>query len=236
MIYDKLLFSRNKNRSVFYTDFVATVDGKTKVVKGSGYWPIGSHTDYKVYTMLRAKADIIVQGRTTAMLFKTIDTLRNKQFLNFRKKYKKNPFIPYLIVTTRPDLLLFEVIKGYEGKIIIATTKETRVAAKFFDSAEIIRCGKKEVDVKELSRILVKRGFLTIFVDGGPTLLGHFFKADVIDEIFLTIAPKIFGNEKNSTITMVEEILLKPEEIKKAKLVSVKRIGNEVYLRYRVMR
>lgn len=90
-------------------------------------------------------------------------------------------------------------------------------------------------DLKKLSSDLYKKGYRNVLVEGGPTLLGSFLKMDLIDQIFLTLAPKIFGNENSSTLTLVENYLFPKEAIKKLKLLSVKRIENELYLHYEVI-
>lgn len=89
-------------------------------------------------------------------------------------------------------------------------------------------------DLKQLSKDLYKKGYKNILVEGGPTLLGSFLKMDLIDQIFLTLAPKIFGNENTSTLTLVEGYLFPKKSIKKLNLLSVKRFGNELFLRYEV--
>ena len=89
--------------------------------------------------------------------------------------------------------------------------------------------------LKEFVRKLHKKGYKNVLVEGGPTLLGSFLKAGFLDEIFLTIAPKIFGTEKDATLTLVENYLFPKKAIKKLKLKSVKQIENELYLRYEVL-
>lgn len=89
-------------------------------------------------------------------------------------------------------------------------------------------------DLKKLSRDLYKRGYKNVLVEGGPTLLGSFLKENLIDEIFLTIAPKIFGTELGTTLTLVEGILFSPAQIKKLKLISVKKVEDDLFLRYRI--
>lgn len=89
-------------------------------------------------------------------------------------------------------------------------------------------------DLKKLSRDLYKRGYKNVLVEGGPTLLGSFLKENLIDEIFLTIAPKIFGSGKENTLTLVEGYLFPPKATKKLKLLSIKPTGDELFLRYRV--
>lgn len=90
-------------------------------------------------------------------------------------------------------------------------------------------------DLKQLSKDLYKKGYKNILVEGGPTLLGSFLKENLIDEIFLTIAPKIYGTENLTTKTLVEGILFPPKSIKKLKLLSIKKFSSEVFLRYRVL-
>lgn len=87
-------------------------------------------------------------------------------------------------------------------------------------------------DLKGLSKDLYKKGYKNILVEGGPTLLGSFLKEDLIDGIFLTIAPKVYGTEDGITKTLVEGILFSPRKIKTLKLVSMKKINDEVFLRY----
>lgn len=89
-------------------------------------------------------------------------------------------------------------------------------------------------DLKKLSKDLFKLGYKNILVEGGPTLLGSFLKENLIDEFFLTIAPKIYGTHHKTTLTLVEGVLFSPLQIKKLKLVFCKKSGDELFLRYRV--
>ena len=56
------------------------------------------------------------------------------------------------------------------------------------DSLEFIKATPKEV-----LALLEKRGFETVIIGGGASVNGSFLKANLIDEIWLTIEPKIFG-------------------------------------------
>ncbi|TSC86623.1 MAG: bifunctional deaminase-reductase domain-containing protein [Microgenomates group bacterium Gr01-1014_7] len=89
-------------------------------------------------------------------------------------------------------------------------------------------------DLKKLSSDLYKKGYKNVLVEGGPTLLGSFLKEDLIDEIFLTISPKIFGSEQGKTLTLVEGVLFPPNSTKKLKPLSIKPINDELFLRYSV--
>ncbi len=88
-------------------------------------------------------------------------------------------------------------------------------------------------NLPDLVAELKSKGYKRVLVEGGPTLLASFLKQDLLDEIFLTISPKIFGSQKDATLTLVEGYLFSPSKIKKFKLISVKKLGDEVFLRYR---
>lgn len=188
MFYQNLKFPKVKGRPFFYTNFVATLDGKV-AVKKAGYWPIGSKKDYEVLLELRAYADCLIHGRNLYQEFGPITkkSLQEKEFRKLRKKMGKKHDLAY--ITSIHDL-------------------------------------------KILSWDLYKKGYKNILVEGGPTILGSFLKANLIDEIFLTIAPKIFGSDKLATKNLVEGQLFPPKQIKHLKLISVKKIKDELFLRY----
>lgn len=212
MLYQNLTFPKRKDRPFFYTSFVATIDGKV-AVKKKGYWPIGSKNDFAVFTLLRAHADVIIDGKNTALSFgaKTIETIQSDSFRKLRRSLGKEDDVRYFVVTAHPDEKLKEALKNPHNF-----------------KPEIFTGG-----VDDLSQHLQKESLMYVFIDGGPHLVGSLLVQNSLDEIFLTIAPKIFGNDKENTLTMAEGQLFSPEEIKTFTLVSVDRIENEAFLRYR---
>ena len=48
---------------------------------------------------------------------------------------------------------------------------------------------------------LGKRGIAQLLVEGGPTILTSFLKEDLADEVYVYIAPKIFGNHSSLNIS-----------------------------------
>ena len=188
MLYQNLKFPSKKDRPFFYTNFVATVDGKVSVKK-EGYWPIGSKVDYGVLIELRAHADALIHGKNLANEFGLItqNNLNKLFFKKMRQELGKNPTLPYIIATH---------------------------------------------NLAGLTTQLHKKGYKHVLVEGGPTLLGSFLKENLVDEIFLTIAPKIYGTQNLTTLNLVEGILFPPNDIKKLKLLSVKKSEDELFLRY----
>lgn len=218
MLYPNLKFPTIKNRPFFYTNFVQTLDGKTAVNK-KGYWPIGSQKDYQTLVELRAHADCLIHGANLARKFgeETAKSLQNPAFKALRKRLGKTSNLPYYIITKNPKSL-FSHLPGVNPDYL-----KGELAWHLFSGS-----------IKHLIKTLYKKGYQNILVEGGPTLLGSFFKEHLIDEVFLTIAPKIYGNKEGQTLTLVEGYLFPQNAIKKLKLLSVKPIKNELFLRYKV--
>lgn len=226
-----------KNRPFFYSNFVETVDGKVQVLTKdqNKYWPIGSKLDYQTLIELRASADVLIHGRITAMGFATLKSLIKREFKILRKKLGKTKDIAYIVLTRSPDLVLQHLKNKPKVPITVVTSKNAKVTINYSENITIERFGESSVDISKLSRYLHEKGFKKILVEGGPHTLGEFFANDLMDEVFVTIAPKIFGNKDNSTLTMVEGHLFKPKQVKKLKLISIKKIKDELYLRYGVI-
>lgn len=213
MLYQNLSLPTNSSRPFLFSSFVATADGKTYVNK-KDYWPIGSRTDYESFTRLRAHADAIIDGKQTAIRFakNMIETLHSESFQQLRSSIGKKGIAQYVILTKHPDEELTTILKNPYSYIPIITGN----------------------DIQDVVADLYKNGAQHIFIDGGPHVLASFFKAHLIDELFLTIAPRIFGNRENAAITMVEGILLEPNEVT-LELVLMERVENEVFLRYKIL-
>lgn len=208
MVYPNLRFPKRTNRPFFYTNFVSTVDGKVQVLKNTkDYWPIGSTTDHRVLLELRAYADCLIHGKNLAAEFGEITTesLNKSVFKSRRRKLGKSPNLPYYVVTNHPKEL---------------TNPDYHVVGS---------------NLQKLSKDLYNKGYKNVLVEGGPHLLTSFLKINLIDEIFLTIAPRIFGNELGNTLTLVEGYLFPKNAIITLSLLSVKKLESEIYLRYKVL-
>jgi 5-amino-6-(5-phosphoribosylamino)uracil reductase len=231
-----LRFSKSKNRPFLFTSFVGSIDGKI-IVKEKGYWPIGSKEDYHYFTFLRAHANAIVDAKNTALQFGkyTIRTIHDSLFQKYQQQIGRTKTPEYIILTTTPDAALAAVLKNeYSFKPTILTIEKVEAAEELRATCNIKHVttntekNHTRVGVGELINYLKSQGHEYVFIDGGPTLIAQLLAADFLDEIHLTIAPKVFGSLPGKTLTMCEGILFPPEKVKKFRLISLERIGDEV--------
>ncbi len=236
-MYDQLKFELPEDRPFFYINAVETLDGKIQVARNPrDYWPIGSEKDYETLVQLRTYADVLVNGKGTATWVKTVDNLAKDDFQELRKKASKTRDILYVVVSAHPTADLAELLSVSRRGVfsLLVTTEAADVPAELLKSTKVIRLGKTEVDLQKLSKYFFNNGYRTVLVEGGPTLWGSFFANKMIDEVFVTIAPKIFGDEPGNTLTLLKNHFFSPEDIVNLKLLSVQQHGDELFLRYSV--
>ena len=85
-------------------------------------------------------------------------------------------------------------------------------------------------DLPRLMADLHERGVRSVLCEGGPTLNSFLFAAGLVDELFLTMNPKVVGGAAALTIVAGRE-LVEPVELD---LVSVAEADGELYTRWRV--
>jgi riboflavin biosynthesis pyrimidine reductase len=85
-------------------------------------------------------------------------------------------------------------------------------------------------DLPRLMAALHERGVRSVLCEGGPMLNSFLFAAGLVDELFLTMNPKIVGGAAALTIVAGRE-LVEPAELD---LVSVAEAESELYTRWRV--
>jgi riboflavin biosynthesis pyrimidine reductase len=81
----------------------------------------------------------------------------------------------------------------------------------------------------EMLADLRARGVRALLCEGGPTLHGALQAAGLVDELFLTIAPLITGDDDEPNIVEGGRL----PEAAELELLWVERSGSELFLRYR---
>jgi 5-amino-6-(5-phosphoribosylamino)uracil reductase len=129
-----------------------------------------------------------------------------------RRKFFSHPGTRKLVYTTRS-----------------APAKKQSRLAKY---AEVITVSGRDSFLKQVMANLSGRGIKKLLVEGGGELNFAFFQAGLVNELYLTVTPRIIGGEGAPTVVDGRGFL-KHNHIK-LHLRSVKRIGSELFLRYLV--
>jgi riboflavin-specific deaminase-like protein len=201
---------------------VATLDGRA-ALDGSAVG-IGSTADKRLMRELRAEADVVLHGAGTVRA----DPLsaRVPPYLVEQRLARGLTRQPLgAIVTRSGDLPVRHPY--YESPTVIYVTTSAPVKVDL-PTVEVSRVSS----VVDVLRDLGRRGARRVLCEGGPTLNSALFAAGLIDEVFLTIAPKLIGGEDPLTIVkgprFPRTILLE--------LRSLVELEGELFLRYGVTR
>jgi riboflavin biosynthesis pyrimidine reductase len=101
------------------------------------------------------------------------------------------------------------------------------------EGARVAVVGAQPIAGRSLVDVLHTQGLRTILVEGGPTLLGPLLAEGLIDELFLTSSPLLFGRHPGDLRkSLVEGVDLGGRAME---LASLRRHESYLYLRYRLL-
>jgi 2,5-diamino-6-(ribosylamino)-4(3H)-pyrimidinone 5'-phosphate reductase len=174
-----------------------TVDGKIATTIGDS--AISSREDLRRLHKLRASVDAIIVGISTVLTDNPRLTVRLAK--NLRKK--KEP--ARIIIDSTGKIPLDSRILRTASKIktIVAVTKRAH-----FDTirkikntgAIVIISGRETVNLKEVFSIINKMGFDKILVEGGGEINWSLLHLGFVNELIVTIAPRIVGGRQATTL------------------------------------
>jgi riboflavin-specific deaminase-like protein len=175
------------------TNFAATVDGRATIGGVSG--PIGSDADTAMLVGLRTRFDAVMIGAGT-MRAERYGRVVGDQEQRERRERIGLPHDPLMVIVSgRLDLPWdAPLFTAGGGRVLILTASETE-PPETATSVRFIR-HEGEVDLAAALRHLrEERGVRTLLCEGGPHLHGQLWAAGLVDELFLTTAPRLTGAE-----------------------------------------
>jgi riboflavin-specific deaminase-like protein len=172
-------------------NFVATVDGRATIEGRSG--PIGSATDTEMLTRLRTRFDAVMIGAGT-MRAERYGRVVADQEQRERRERLGLPHDPLMVIVSgRLDLPWdAPLFTAGGGRVLIFTASDAE-PPETATSLRVVR-HQGRVDLAEALRYLrQERGIRALICEGGPRLHSQLQAADLVDELFLTTAPKLTG-------------------------------------------
>ncbi|OBK27903.1 hypothetical protein A5634_21315 [Mycobacterium asiaticum] len=179
-------------------NFITSLDGGATVNGLSG--ALAGPGDRAVFVVLRELADVVVVGAGTVRSEGYSGAHLSVAQRQNRQARSQNEIPPLAIVTKtgRLDRDLAVFTRTEVPPLVLTCTavaEETRRQLAGL-VAEVIDCSGDdpgEVDPAAIVSNLAQRGLHSVLTEGGPTLLGAFIEADLLDELCLTIAPFVVG-------------------------------------------
>lgn len=230
---------------IVYANFVASLDGVTAVDPAApgqgGLISGGLEADRFLMGLLRAFADVVLVGAGT--LRAEADHVWSpgrvyppavREFSTLRETLGRPDSLPLAVVTAGGSI--DPRLPALAGGLILTTPAGAARIGPPPDDVRVIALGVGgRIGMTEVLAALSGEGFGRVLTEGGPHLFGQLLEAGLVDELFLTVAPVLAGRERSSTqIGLVEGVGLLPDVQRRGGLLSVRRSGDHLFLRYRL--
>ncbi|OBI82059.1 pyrimidine reductase family protein [Mycobacterium sp. E740] len=168
---------------IFSADGAAAFSGRVA--------PLSDPTDQQLLVALRDFADVVLVGAATA----------RAENYGPVKPTENGARPARMAVVSRSGNLPDSLFASPAQRPILVTSAKavSQNALDGDDRWELLVAGDETVDVTVMATELRQRGLSRVLCEGGPTLLDELVTADLIDEICVTLAPKLAGAQLPGT-------------------------------------
>lgn len=218
-------------------NFASSIDGKIALAPGLRKGPFAMsrhHEDPRRMRQIRSMADAIVIGAANLRADDPDLAIDAKERMRRREAREREPL--RIVVTAagegiRPNQKMFDPALGGPSFVLHAERMTAETRERLAPSATLVTLGQSTVDIPRLLTWAADQwGVRTLLCEGGGVLCAQLFAARAVDQLFLTVVPRVLGGA--SAPTLVEGPGFSANEVPDATLGSIDRVGDELYLRY----
>ena len=213
-------------RPYVIANFVSSVDGKATV--GGRSAPLGSPGDRATFHLLRTQVDAVAAGTRTLRIENYGSLAKEPRLSELRVREGRSPQ-PLGVVISRSGTVPFE--------IPLFADADSHVAVYVPWGVTVSHCAA-EVTVHRLASgdgalaammgsLRTDHGVRSLLCEGGPRFFTALLTAGLVDELFLTFAPKLVGDD-SLTITTGGP----PDAVTELRLVRALEQDGTLFLRY----
>jgi len=218
-------------------NFAASLDGKIAPSPGArnGYVTMSRHAeDHRRMRELRAEADAILIGAGNLRADDPDLALPGAEEERRRATGARPPM--RVVITRRgegiePDCKMFDRAKGGRSFVVHSEGLPAEKRERLARVTTLVEMGELAVDMlRMLTWLAREQGVRVLLCEGGGILAGELFRARVVDQLFLTVVPRVLGGSDAPTLAQGPSLF--PEANVEASLAAVDRVGDELFLRY----
>jgi riboflavin biosynthesis pyrimidine reductase len=195
-------------------NMIASVDGATTVAGVSG--GLGGPVDQALFGLLRRLADVVLVAAGTVRA----------------ERYGPSS-VPIAVVSRSCqfdwDAPFFTAQKARPIVVTVANAPAERVV-RAAELAEVVVAGDHDVDLAVAVTALQDMGHRTVLSEGGPTMNAQLVAAGLLDELCLTLSPRLVGGDAKRILD--GPALARPAELR---LHSVCEDDGFLFLRHRTL-
>ena len=160
-------------------NMIASIDGATTVSGVSG--GLGGRADHALFAVLRSLADAVLVAA---------GTVRAERY---------GPSSTPIAVVSRSLALDWDApfFTAQVARPIVVTVARAPAARRERAAAvaDVVVAGDRDVDLAAALAAFADRGWRAVLAEGGPTLNGQLARAGLLDELCLTLSPRLAGGD-----------------------------------------
>ena len=247
----ELIVALHEERPTIVANMVSSLDGVAALAPGESNTGGGeisgfSEADRFMMALLRGLADVVVVGAGTVRVgHRHVWTAAHVQpaladtFAAWRAEMWLAPQPTVIVVSASGNLDPTHAGLNAPGvPVIVATTPtgaERLAQLPLGPNVRVATVGTgKHVPAGALLEVIPALGGRLALCEGGPHLFGELLRARLVDELFLTVAPQVVGRDDTAhRLGLVEGTSFGEGQGRWAGLSSVRRAGDDLFLRYR---
>ena len=220
-----------------FINVATTLDGKLAPANRK-FVPFSSRRDQHLLLELRAQADAVMAGARTVDLLPVNLGPGPAKYRRQRLSHGLAEYNLRVVISGSGTLNpAADIFRHRFSPIIVlasglATRESLRRLRKVADEVKVF--GDEELDfTAALSWLREQRGVKRLLCEGGGEVNAGLFRAGLVDEVYLTFCPLVFGGRDAPTMADGRGIDQLSQAVK-LRLKSIERYGDELFLVYRV--
>lgn len=183
------------DRPYVVCNFVSSADGKATA--GGRTAPLAGAGDKAAFHLLRTQVDAVLAGTGTLGIERYGVPVRDERLIQIRES-EGRPAQPLAVIISRSGDIPFEIplFADARSRIVLYAPNGTAVPdcaadvtvhelnPAHFELGDVLRSLRRDHDVRSL------------LCEGGPVLFNALLAEDLVDELFLTVAPVLVGGDE----------------------------------------
>lgn len=214
-------------RPYVIVNFVSSVDGRAAFHGRSG--ALGDDGDHALFHGLRERADAVLVGTSTLRAERYGRILSRPERRERRAAAGRTPEPLTCLITESGELpLAIPLFAEPEARIVVFSSMPLEFSGVRAPVENIVLEPGQLTLTRALRRLRSNYEIDLLLCEGGPSLFGSLLREGLVDELFLTLVPKLTGGGVEPAITLGPEL---PELAEVMTIWLLERRGS-LYLRY----
>ncbi|MGC4089087.1 MAG: dihydrofolate reductase family protein [Polyangiaceae bacterium] len=222
-------------------NFVSSVDGVVALpgaAESGGVISQNSAADHFVMGLLRALADAVVVGagtfrRSPGHLWRpsAIYPAAASAFSDLRRRLGLRPEPRFALLSASGALDASQ--PAFEDALVFTTPSgAASLRSRAPSTCRVVALAEGELGMRAVLEHLRADGASTVLTEGGPSLMSEVVAQGLLDELFLTLSPALFGRyQQDQRKSVADGLDLKGTDLR---LLSLRRHRSHLFLRYAV--